>query len=114
MHLCVVRICDNLLSVILQRALQRGTRFPYCVGIQWLQIKNIVKQCPPRGDALKQQKHPPMDRSEIAKRIVDSMSEDGQINALLALEALSQVFSRRALVSLRLVADGGKVGSDNQ
>ena len=64
---------------------------------------------------MEQQKHPQMDRSEIAKRIVDGMSEDGQINALLALEALMQVFPRRPVVSLRLVFDGGgKVGNDSQ
>jgi len=64
---------------------------------------------------LEQQKHPQMDRSEVAKRILDSMSDDGQINALLALEALSRVFPRRSLVSLRLVADGGgKVGDDSE
>lgn len=70
----------------------------------------------PLGDkALEQQKHPQMDRSEIAKRILDSMSDDGQANALLALEALSRVFPRRSLVSLRLVSDGsGKVGDDSQ
>jgi hypothetical protein len=64
---------------------------------------------------LEQQKHSQMDRSEIAKRILDGMSDDGQINALLALEALSRVFPRRSLVNLRLVSDGGgKVGGDNQ
>ena len=56
-----------------------------------------------------------MDRSEIAKRILDGMSDDGQINALLALEALSRVFPRWPLVNLRLVSDGGgKVGGDNR
>ena len=56
-----------------------------------------------------------MDRSETAKRLLNSMSDDGQINALLALEALSRVFPRWPLVNLRLVSDGGgKVGGDNQ
>ena len=53
--------------------------------------------------------------ASLTKVDFDHMSDDGQINALLALEALSRVFPRRSLVNLRLVSDGGgKVGGDNQ
>jgi hypothetical protein len=55
-----------------------------------------------------------IDRMATVMRMLDSMSDDGQINALLALEALSRVFPRRALVSLRLISDSsGKVCDDS-
>lgn len=67
------------------------------------------------GDALEQQKKLQTDRLETAMRMFDSMSDDGQVNAMLALEALSHVFPRRALVSLRLVSgSSGKARDDSQ
>jgi hypothetical protein len=66
-------------------------------------------------DNLEQQKQQQTDRRTTVLRVFDNISEDGQANALLALEALSRVFPRRSPVSLRLIpGGGGKVGGDSE
>jgi hypothetical protein len=63
---------------------------------------------------LEQQKQQP-DRMATVMRMFDSISDDGQVNALLALEALSRVFPRRPIINLRLVpGSSGKAGDDSQ